>query len=172
MADRIHMLASAFSRQPAARNLFFILLWLLALAAGAQAEPAVPYIYTPRAHFLDVKRAFVYSGTAPVPGAGLRSFQEPQTGASGTERFEIHWYANPPGIPPGVVVLLESLQERSAVVKNHVLCVNEKSEGNIRSVIEIPSDEIRRAGRVLKWRVRVIWRGRLLASQASDNWEG
>jgi hypothetical protein len=172
MADRIHMLASAFSRRSAVRNLFFALLCLLALAAGAPAETAVPYVYVPRAHLLDVNRAFVHSGTAPPPGAGLRSFREPDTGTSGTERFEIHWYANPPGIPPGVVVLLESLQERSAVVKNHVLCVNEKSEGNIRSVIEIPPDEIRTAGRVLKWRVRVVWRGRLLASQTSENWDG
>jgi hypothetical protein len=172
MADRIHMLASALSRQSAARDLVFALLWLLALAPCARAEPAVPYIYMPRAHLLDVKRAFVHSGTAPLPGAGLRSFREPESGSSGTERFEIHWYANPPGIPPGVVVLLESLQEHSAVVKNHVLCVNEKSEGNIRSVIEIPADEILTAGRVLKWRVRVVWRGRLLASRTSENWDG
>ena len=176
MADRIHMLASAFVRPPAARTLGLALFGLLALSsvgiASPPAPPAAPYVYVPRAHLLDVKRAFVNAGTASLPGAGLRSFRYSDTGTSGTERFEIHWYANPPGIPPGVVVLLESLQERSPVVKNHVLRVNEKSEGNIRSVIEIPPDEIRQTGRVLKWRVRVVWRGRLLASQTSDNWEG
>jgi hypothetical protein len=154
----------------------FALGCLLVLASGGRAAPPDPapdpYVYVPRAQLLDVKRAFVHSGTAPLPGAGLHSFRKSETGTSGTERFEVHWYANPPGIPPGVVLLLEFHQERNAGVKNQVLRVNDKSEGNIRSVIEIPPDEVRRAGRVLKWRVRVVWRGRLLASQTSGNWEG
>ena len=121
---------------------------------------------------MGVDRASVGPGIAPMPGAGVRAFQDPEAETGGAERFEIRWYANPPGIPPGVVVLLESLQEHSPVIKNHVLRLDEKSEGHIRSIIEIPAREIRQAGRVLKWRVRVVWRGRLLASQASPNWDG
>lgn len=175
MADRIQPLASAFSWPPGIPLVGLALLLLAAPAPSPAAPPiqsAAPYVYAPRAHLVDVDRAFVDRGTAPVPGAGVRTFRGPEAETGGTERFEIRWYANPPGIPPGVVILLESLPERSPLVKNHVLRINEKSEGHIRSVIEIPADEVRQAGRALKWRVRVVWRGRLLASQASRNWDG
>ncbi len=171
MVDRIHMLASSFSRRTAVRGLLFALADACCSAASFSQAAAPSHLCSPRASRGCEARLRPLGNLRP-PGAGLRSFQDPGTGNSGTERFEIHWYANPPGIPPGVVVLLESIQERNPVVKNHVLRINEKSEGNIRSVIEIPPDEIRRAGRVLKWRVSVVWRGRLLASQTSDNWEG
>ena len=147
-----------------------------ALAAAAVFAPfsasAEPYVYVARAHVVDVQRAFVNETTVALPGAGLRAFQDPETENGGTERFEIRWYANPPGIPPGTVLLLESVQERSPLVKNHVLRTTGKSEGHVRSTVEIPPDEIRRAGRVAKWRVRLVWRGRLLASQASADWDG
>lgn len=175
MVDRIQLLASAFPWPPAVRSLG-LFLWLFAATlpspAIPPAQPVAPYVYVPRAHLVDVERAFIGPGIAPVPGAGVRAFRDPEDQTGGTERFEIRWYANPPGIPPGVVVLLESLQERSSVIKNHVLRIDEKSEGHIRSVIEIPAEEVRQAGRVMRWRVRVVWRGRLLASQASRNWDG
>jgi len=66
--------------------------------------------------------------------------------------------------------MLESLQERNSVVKNHVLRLRQKSEGNIQSIIEISPEEIQQAGRVRQWRVRIIWRGRALASRTSPNW--
>ena len=173
MADRIDMLASVCSWPSAVRS--SALAWLLLATAALLAPPlsfAEPYVYVARASLMGIERSFVNQGASTLPGAGVRAFEDPETENSGTERFEIRWYANPPGIPPGVVVLLESLQERDPVIKNHILRVNDKSEGNICSVIEIPPDEIRQAGRVLKWRVRVVWRGRLLASQASQNWDG
>lgn len=147
---------------------------LLAVGAAAQtpAPAAKPYRYEPRAHFVEIQQAFVNPGTARVPGAGVRAFQDPETEGTGTERFEIRWYANPPGIPPGVVLLLETIPERSTRITNHVMRFNDKSEGHIRSVIEIPSAQIRQAGRIRKWRVRLVWRGRLLATQASANWDG
>jgi hypothetical protein len=173
MADRIIMLSSGWAGPSIARG-SVLALWLLSTVrlapAGAPGVP--PYMYEPRAHFVSVDRTFAGPGNAPAPGAGVYAFRDPEAEAEGTERFEIRWYAQPPGIPPGVVMLLESIPERSPVVKNHVLRFNERSEGHIRSVIEIPADEVRQTGRILKWRVRVIWRGRLLASQASDNWDG
>lgn len=138
---------------------------------SSAAPPAVP-VYTPRAAIVGVERSFARKSSAAVPGAGVRAFEDPETEASGTERFEIRWYAHPPGIPPGVVVLLESVQERSSVLKNHPFRLDRKAEGHERTVIEIPPDEIRRAGRVAKWRIRLVWRGRLLASQASADWDG
>lgn len=168
MADRFDMLASRCARPSAVRKAVLALLVL----AAARLAPAAPYVYVPQAHLVGVERAFIGPGSAPAPGAGVRAFRDPEAENRGTERFEIRWYANPPGIPPGVVVLLESLQERSSVVKNHALRIDTKSEGHVRSVIEIPPDQIGRAGRVLKWRVRVVWRGRLLASQTSPDWDG
>ena len=146
----------------------------LATAAMLATVPAgaVPSPYVARAHLVGVERSFVNPTTAPLPGAGVRAFQDPETENGGTERFEIRWYANPPGIPPGAVVLLEFVQERSPIVKNHVLRTTGKSEGNVRSTIEIPSADVRRGGRVVQWRVRVVWRGNALATQASPNWDG
>jgi hypothetical protein len=172
MADRIDMLAAAISWPAAARSSAFALLFLAVAALAPSPSSAEPYVYVARASLMGVERSFVSQGTASISGAGVRAFEDPEIENSGTERFEIRWYANPPGIPPGVIVLLESLQERNPVVKNHILRLNGKSEGHICSVIEIPPDEVRQAGRVLKWRVRVVWRGKLLASQASANWEG
>jgi hypothetical protein len=176
MIDCIHRLGTA-TRRRVALAVVFLSLPLATSPARAQTatppiKPAKPYVYVARAHLVEVEKAYVTRGTAPMPGAGVRAFEDTGTESSGTERFEIRWYANPPGIPPGVVVMLESIQENSATIKNHMVRLNAKSEGHIRSVIEIPPDEVQLAGRVLKWRVRVIWRGRLLASQASDNWDG
>lgn len=176
MVERISQLVSALGRSGVAVR-WPLALGLLAWIPPAPAAPvapaaAAPYVYEARAHLVDVVRAFVSTGDLPMPGAGVRSFQSSDGRASGTERFEIRWYANPPGIPPGVVVWLESIQEHSPVVKNHYVRVGEKSEGHVRSVIEIPPDEVQQAGRVLKWRIRVVWRGRLLASQTSPNWDG
>ena len=63
------------------------------------------------------------------------------------------------------------MQERSPIVKNHVLRTTGKSEGHVRTAIEIPADDVRRAGRVVKWRLRVVWRGAALATAASPNWD-
>ena len=135
----------------------------------AGAEPAA---YVARAHLVGVERSFVNPATASPPGAGVRAFQDPDAENGGTERFDVHWYANPPGIPPGAVVLLEFVQERSPIVNNRVLRTPGKAEGHVRSTIEIPSADVRRGGRVVQWRVRVVWRGNALATQASPNWEG
>ena len=135
----------------------------------AGAEPAA---YVARAHLVGVDRSFVNPATASPPGAGVRAFQDPDAENGGTERFEIRWYANPPGIPPGSVVLLEFVQERSPIVKNRSLRTTGKSEGHVRATFEIPAAEIRRGGRIVQWRVRVVWRGTALAAQASPNWQG
>ena len=139
---------------------------------ASPAAPAAPYVYVPRAHLVGVERAFVGATTASVPGAGIRAFGQPDELVAGSERFEVRWYANPPGLPPGVVVLFETVHERQATVKNHVLRIAQKSEGHVRSTIEIPADEIRRSGRVREWRVSIVWRGRALATLTSANWDG
>ena len=145
--------------------------WAAAVLAAAPVS-AAPYVYVARAHLVDVRRSFEIQSTAALPGAGVRSFQDPEADEAGTERFDVRWYANPPGIPPGAVLLLESVQERSPVVRNHVARTAEKSEGHVRTVLEIPPEDVRRAGRVVKWRLRVVWRGKVLDAQSSPNWDG
>ncbi|HAL92585.1 MAG TPA: hypothetical protein DCM68_06120 [Verrucomicrobia bacterium] len=157
------------SRISASLSALFALWPVLGAASLAGAAPPA---YVARASIVQVERSYVNRTTAVVPGAGIRVFQDPEIENNGAERFDIRWYANPPGIPPGAILLLESLQDRDALVKNRILRTTAKSEGHIRSVIEIPPDEIQRAGRVVKWRVRIVWRGRALATQASDNWDG
>lgn len=172
MADHLNMLATAFLWPFGARSSAFALLLLATVAFAPRAPAAEPYVYVARAKLMGVEKSFISRGAAAMPGAGVRAFEEPDVENGGTERFDIRWYANSPGIPPGVVILLEALQERSPVVKNYVLRLNTKSEGHLRSVIEIPAAEIQQTGRTLQWRVRVVWRGRLLASQTSENWDG
>ena len=168
----MNLLATAFSRPSVARSSGLAFLLLAVAAFAVPTSFAEPYVYVARANVISVETSFVSLGTTAMPGAGVRAFEDPDDENSGTERFDIRWFANSPGIPPGVLVLLESLQERSPIIRNHVLRISTKSEGHIRSVIEIPAEEIRQAGRTRQWRVRVIWRGRLLASRTSENWGG
>jgi hypothetical protein len=138
------------------------------LAFGASpAPPAVP-----RAQLIQVDLRFLQSGSAVWPGAGVRAFQDPAREEGGSERIDIHWYANPPGLPPGTVLLFECVQHRSPSVRNRALRISEKAEGHIRSVIEIPSDVIQQDGRIREWRVSLVWRGRILDRQTSRHWEG
>lgn len=150
--------------------------WLgCALAAMVACAPeragAGPAGYVARAQIVGVDHAFLQQSSVAVPGAGVRAFQDPEVEDGGRERFDVRWYAHPPGIPPGTVLLLETVQERSPIVKNHVLRTTGKSEGHVRTAIEIPADDVRRAGRVVKWRLRVVWRGAALATAASPNWD-
>ena len=151
--------------------------WLgCALAAAIVFAPeptgAGPTGYVARAQIVAVDHAFIQQAAVAVPGAGVRAFRDPEAESGGQERFDVRWYAHPPGIPPGTVLLLETVQERSPIVKNHVHRTAGKSEGHVRTAIEIPADDVRRAGRVVKWRLRVVWRGAALAVAASPNWDG
>ncbi len=151
------------------------LCWLLALAAlGAPPLPPgrIPAPASPRARLIQVERVSAPATLPALPGAGVRPFAAPEEGSTRAERFEIDWYANPPGVPPGAVVLLESVFERRGGIKNHVQRLPGQVIGPARAVFEIPAEEIRQSGRILKWRVRVVWRGRLLASLASPDWDG
>lgn len=147
--------------------------WALAVAVGfaPATTGAGPAGYVARAQIVAVDHAFIQQSSVAVPGAGVRAFRDPEVESGGQERFDVRWYAHPPGIPPGTVLLLETVQERSPVVKNHVLRTTGKSEGHVRTALEIPADDVRRAGRVVKWRLRVVWRGAALATAASPNWD-
>ncbi len=170
MVNRINML-TAPGRLPR------FLLALAALCGLAAATPSAtadsrPSRVEPRAHVVRIDRSYIAPKSAPLSGAGVRSFHSPAESSSGIERFDIHWYATPPGIPPGVVLLLETVPQQGATVKNHTLRTDARSEGHVHSVMEIPSREIRLAGRIREWRLRLVFRGALLAQETSPGWEG
>ena len=175
MVDRINMLAAPGAKSGLALGLLAgFLFGATCPALSAEPARAAPpaTLVEPRAHVVRVDRSYIAPMTSPLSGAGVRAFQPPGDTPSGTERFDIHWYANPPGIPPGVVLLLESIPEHGATIKNHMVRIPTKSEGHLHSVIEIPSREIRQAGRVREWRLRLIFRSALLAQETSPGWEG
>lgn len=143
---------------------------LSALAAGAAlaAPPAAgPAL---RAEILRVDRSFIPSQATPIPGAGVRAFRDPAAGSAGSEQFDVHWLAPPPGIPPGAVLLLEAIHAKSPAVQNQVRPLPGRSAGRMHSTLTIPAGEVKRAGRVHSWRISLAWRGRILARQASSNW--
>ena len=147
--------------------------WALAVAVviAPATTGAGPAGYVARAQIVAVDHAFIQQSSVAVPGAGVRAFRDPEVESGGQERFDVRWYAHPPGIPPGTVLLLETVQDRSPAVKHRVRRTTGKPEGHVRTAIEIPADDVRRAGRVVKWRLRVVWRGAALATAASPNWD-
>ena len=154
------------------RAVLALCLGILPAATAPAAPPPPPETPLPRARLLDVSSAFLQSGDAPMPGAGVRAFQVPEPDGSGTERFDIRWYAAPPGLPAGAVLLLECIQDRSPAIRNRVLRLPEQTQGHARCAIEIPPEAIREAGRVRHWRLSLVWRGRVLDRQTSPHWEG
>lgn len=135
-----------------------------ALAAPPAAAPAR------QAEILRVDRSFIPSQSTPIPGAGVRAFREPAAGPAGSEQFDIHWLAPPPGLPPGAILMLEAIHTKSPTVQNQVQRLPERSAGRMHSTLTIPASEVARIGRVQAWRVSLAWRGRILARRASSNW--
>lgn len=111
---------------------------LSALAAGAAlaAPPAAgPAL---RAEILRVDRSFIPSQATPIPGAGVRAFRDPAAGSAGSEQFDIHWLAPPPGLPPGAVLMLEAIHAQSPAVQNQVRPLPGRSAGRMHSTLTIP----------------------------------
>lgn len=135
-------------------------------APTAAAKPAAK----PRAHIEQINRRFVPARQAESEGAGVRMFRDDAPGDRGSEQFDIRWYANPPGLPGGALLLLETVSTQAPVVRNYTLQLTQHTEGHIHSILDIPAADVRKNGRIDKWRLRIIWRGHLLAGQTSSNW--
>ncbi len=88
-------------------------------------------------------------------------------GASGPRQsVEVVWFACAPGIPPGALLLLDLRSRYSPSIRSVPFQTSGKSEGRIRTVFPVPSE----FSPVAAWRVRLVWRGRLLAQAASPGW--
>ena len=150
-------------------------LGLFAIAAcpifALAAPPSNPPVPVAQIHLASIERTYRPPSSIAVPGAAVRSFREPDDLSGSMESFEIHWFANAPGLPSPGLLLFEYAQERSATIVNRALPIPAKSHGHFRSIVEISANEIQRAGKVRQWRASVVWRGRVLARRYSDNWE-
>jgi len=170
MVKRSVMLPAGCGFAAGFRGLLTAAIFALAACPALAAAPASAA--APRAQLITVDLRFLEAGTAEIPGAGVRAFQDSLPAEAGTERIDIHWHASPPGVPPGTVLLLECLQGHSPSVRNRTVSIPSATEGHVHSVIEIPPDDIRKDGRIRQWRVSLVWRGRILDRRASRNWEG
>lgn len=103
-------------------------------------------------------------------GAGLRPPNRAGDDGAETEQFIVRWFAHSPGIPPGALVMLETLSDHDTMVRTRVQRQTAKSEGDMTSRFDIPAEDTRQTGPVGEWRVRIILRGRALATEMSPGW--
>lgn len=134
---------------------------------AGQPGPLVP----PKADILSVELQHRPMRTVSYFGAGIRPPHQTSTPSTQAERVSVEWFAHSPGIPPGALVMLETISDRLPTVKNHIYRTPAKSEGNQSRVFDIPEDETRAAGPITDWRVRIVWRGRVLAARTSPGWD-
>ena len=153
---------SGIRRLPVIMAIFF--LSSLALAAPAALVP-------PKADILSVEIQHRPMHTAAYFGAGIRPPHLASGADSEAECVSVKWFAHSPGIPPGAVVMLETISNRRPVVKNRIHRTTAKSEGNQSLLFDIPEDETIETGPITAWRVRIVWLGRVLATRSSPGWE-
>ena len=144
-----------------------VLFSLAPLALAAQTGPLVP----PKADILSVELRHRPMQTVAYFGAGIRPPHQVSSSSSKAERVSVEWFAHSPGIPPGALVMLETISARLPTVKNRIYRMPAKSEGDQSHLFDIPEDETRDAGPITDWRVRIVWRGRVLATRTSPGWD-
>ena len=104
-------------------------------------------------------------------GAGIRPPHVAAEKNGETERFVVQWFAHSPGIPPGALLMLETITDRQPVVQTRIQRTTAKSEGDMTARFDIPPEDTRLSGPVAQWRVRIVWRGRVLATRTSGGWD-
>jgi hypothetical protein len=147
----------------------------LAAALAATAVPAsaarTGQLVPPKADILSVELQRRPMQTVRYVGASVRPPHQVSSGTTQSEKIEIEWFAHSPGIPPGALVMLETTAKRQPTVKNHIYRTTSKSAGNQTTRFEIPPEQTRAAGPIEEWRVRIVWRGRALATRTSSGWD-
>lgn len=135
-------------------------------ACAARPGPPVP----PKADILSVElqqhpvQAFSYSG------AGIRPPEQASSHTVESGHVQVEWFAHSPGIPPGAIVMLETISSRQSIVQNHVQRTAAKSEGSQTTRFDLSSGQTRTAGPVGEWRVRIAFHGHVLATRTSPGW--
>ena len=149
----------------------FVVCWVATaiLLSASRAAPPVPTM--PKADIFSVEIVRKPLHTVSFAGAGLRPPHQPRDDGAQSEVVLVKWFAHSPGIPPGALVMLETVTDRQPTVKNYTSRLPPKAAGNQTTRFDIPQEESRAAGPISEWRVRVIWRGRILASRTSPGWK-
>lgn len=167
MANLRDMLLGRIPRFPLPFGLAVAASLCAVVPSSAASAPIIP---PPVAHLTGVERFFLRRPSPSFSGAAVRAFADAPDPSDGSERFDVLWFANPPGFPSPGIVLFEYVLERSSSIQNRLAPIPARSQGPIRSSVEIPADEIRRAGRVDSWRASLVWKGHVLARLHSHNW--
>lgn len=99
-------------------------------------------------------------------GASVPSLFDADESSAPRQSVEVVWFACAPGIPPGALLLLDLRSRYSPAIRSVPFQTSGKSEGRIRTVFPVP----REVSPVSAWRIRLVWRGRLLAQAVSPGW--
>lgn len=155
--------------------------WTLLISATlsfAQSQrPAAPTPTTPpRATITDVREFFLQDDNSTgamnaIGGARVRAFDPAPVAEQGRMEYDIHWYAHPPGVPPGLLFLFEyTLQNGNRIFTKH-LSLRHHIEGYQKLAFIIPAEELASGGRVKTWRMSILFRGKILDQRTSKYWE-
>lgn len=88
-----------------------------------------------------------------------------------SERFLVYWQAGPDGSPPGTVATFEFRQAFSPLIRTLFIQYPFKVKGERCATFEVAEPTIRRGGRVVAWRARILVGGRRWAERTSESWE-
>lgn len=134
--------------------------------APAAAKPA-PRPAPIAGQILSVDLHAAPARSAPArSGASVPSLFADDASAAPRESVEVVWFACAPGIPPGALLLLDLRSRWSPSLRSIPYQAPGKSVGRIRTDFPVPPD----CSPVSAWRVRLVWRGRLLAQAVSPGW--
>ena len=67
-----------------------------------------------------MERFFLRRPSPSFSGAAVRAFADAPDPSDGSERFDVLWFANPPGFPSPGIVLFEYVLERSSSIQNRL----------------------------------------------------
>jgi hypothetical protein len=93
------------------------------------------------------------------------------TANAGAESFFVFWNTGPDGSLPGTVVTFEFRQAFNPLIRTLFIQYPFKVKGERRATFEVAELTIRRSGRVVAWRARIVRGGRRLAERTSESWE-
>ncbi len=88
----------------------------------------------------------------------------------GRQTFLVRWVAPAAGIDPGALLLFEYKQRRLDGVRSLHIQYPFRVTGERESQFVIEEKAVNRGGAVYAWRVRLVYKGRLLAGSQSDLW--
>lgn len=143
---------------------------LLGLAAAVVPARGAGGLVPAKADIRSVELERTPMQTVAHFGAGIRPPHLAVADGGESERFLVQWFAHSPGIPPGALVMLETVTDRQPTVQTRIRRMSAKSEGDMTARFDIPPEDTLRAGPVSQWRVRIVWRGRPLATRTSSGW--